>query len=100
MDASVSPVHSRSGQSVMKSLALLPAEERALYWRSYSERKGVPAFIVEKAFWVCWLLGRTFATPRLGADCVFKGGTSLSKVFGAIKRFSEDIDLGLSPASL
>lgn len=84
----------------MKSLATLPAEERALYWRTYSERKGVPNFIVEKDFWVCWLLGRIFATPRLGADCVFKGGTSLSKVFGAINRFSEDIDLGLSPASL
>ena len=84
----------------MKSLATLPAEERALYWRSCSERKGMPSFIVEKDFWVCWLLGRIFATPRLGADCVFKGGTSLSKVFGAIDRFSEDIDLGLSPASL
>src|SRR5262249_32086937 len=36
----------------------------------------------------------------LGDDCVFKGGTSLSKVFKVIDRFSEDIDLGLSPASL
>ena len=60
----------------------------------------MPAFIVEKDFWVCWLLGRVFATPRLGASCVFKGGTSLAKVFGAINRFSEDIDLALSPASL
>lgn len=84
----------------MKSIAALPVEERTLYWHSYAERKGVPAFIVEKDFWVCWLLGRIFAAPRLGADCVFKGGTSLSKVFGAIDRFSEDIDLGLSPASL
>jgi hypothetical protein len=84
----------------MKSLATLPAEERALYWRTYSERKGVPNFIVEKDFWVCWLLGRIFATPRLGADCVFKGGTSLSKVFGVINRFSEDIDLAVSPTSL
>lgn len=84
----------------MTSFASLPAEERALYWRSYAERKGVPEFIVEKDFWVCWLLGRIFSTPKLGADCVFKGGTSLSKVFGAIDRFSEDIDLGLSPASL
>src|SRR5258707_14121521 len=84
----------------MKSLAMLPVEERALYWRSYSERKGVPNFIVEKDFWVCWLLGLIFATPRLGAKCVFKVGTSLSKVFGAIDRLSEDIDLGLSPASL
>lgn len=84
----------------MKSLATLPAEERALYWRTCSQRKGVPAFIVEKDFWVCWLLGRIFSTPSLGESCVFKGGTSLSKVFGAIHRFSEDIDLGLSPASL
>lgn len=84
----------------MKSFALLPPEERSLYWRNYAERKGVPAFIVEKDFWVCWLLGRIFATPQLGAGCVFKGGTSLSKVFGAIDRFSEDIDLGLTPASL
>lgn len=49
---------------------------------------------------MCWLLGHIFATPGLGSDCVFKGGTSLSKVFRAIARFSEDIDLGLSPASL
>ena len=47
----------------------------------------LPAFIVEKNFWVCWLLGRIFATPQLGAGCVFKGGTSLSKVFGAIAVF-------------
>ena len=84
----------------MKSLATLPDKERALYWRTCAERTGVPAFIVEKDFWVCWLLGRIFATPQLGAECVFKGGTSLSKVFHAISRFSEDIDLGLSPASL
>ena len=84
----------------MTALASLPVEERALYWRDYSQRKGVPGFIVEKDFWVCWLLGRIFATPKLGAGCVFKGGTSLSKVFGAIDRFSEEIDLDLTPASL
>lgn len=84
----------------MSEFAALPAEERALYWRTYAQRQGVPAFIVEKDFWVCWLLGRIFSTPSLGGNCVFKGGTSLSKVFGAINRFSEDIDLGLSPASL
>ncbi len=84
----------------MKSFAALPVEERALYWRNYSDRKGVPGFIVEKDFWVCWLLGLVFATPELGSECVFKGGTSLSKVFSAIDRFSEDIDLGLTPASL
>jgi len=82
------------------SFATLPPEERALYWRNYANRTGVPEFIAEKDFWVCWLLGHIFATPQLGSECVFKGGTSLSKVFGAIDRFSEDIDLGLTPASL
>ena len=84
----------------MNLFAALPAEERALYWRDYSNRTGTPEFIIEKDFWVCWLLGHIFATPQLGAECVFKGGTSLSKVFGAIDRFSEDIDLGLTPTSL
>jgi len=84
----------------MSSFAALPASERALYWRNYSNRTGVPEFIVEKDFWVCWLLGHIFTTRQLGGECVFKGGTSLSKVFGAIDRFSEDIDLGLTPASL
>ncbi len=65
-----------------------------------SSELGLPPVIVEKDFWVCWLLGRIFATPAVGGDCVFKGGTSLSKVFHAIDRFSEDIDLGLSPTSL
>ena len=84
----------------MKAFARLPAEERALYWQTCSERMGVPEFIVEKDFWVCWLLNLCFAAPNIGPNCVFKGGTSLSKVFGAIDRFSEDIDLGLTPASL
>jgi hypothetical protein len=84
----------------VRSFASIPAEERALYWRTYSSRTGVPDFIVEKDFWVCWLLRSIFATPHFGAECIFKGGTSLSKVFGAIDRFSEDIDLGLTPASL
>ncbi len=49
--------------------------------------------IVEKDFWVCWLLKRLFSEPRLKEQMVFKGGTSLSKVYGLIDRFSEDIDL-------
>ena len=84
----------------MKSFAQMPSEERALYWQTCSQRMGVPEFIVEKDFWVCWLLNLCFAAPDMGPNCVFKGGTSLSKVFGAIDRFSEDIDLGLTPASL
>jgi predicted nucleotidyltransferase component of viral defense system len=44
------------------------------------------------------LLGLLFADPALAPHLVFKGGTSLSKVYGVIDRFSEDIDLSMSPA--
>jgi hypothetical protein len=56
--------------------------------------------MVEKDFWVSWTLAVLFAHPEFGHQLVFKGGTSLSKVFGVIKRFSEDIDLSVSPAFL
>lgn len=49
---------------------------------------------------MCWLLARIFEQPQLADACVFKGGTSLSKAFGAIERLSEDIDLAIIPASL
>ena len=55
------------------------------------------AVILEKDFWVSWLLGLLFSRPELAPSLVFKGGTSLSKVFGVIDRFSEDIDLCLVP---
>ena len=49
--------------------------------------------IIEKDFWVVWVLGRIFSDARLNSILIFKGGTSLSKVFHLIGRFSEDIDL-------
>src|SRR6056297_1328166 len=58
-------------------------------------RLGTPTVIVEKDFWVCWMLGVLFQSS-FADSLVFKGGTSLSKVFGAINRFSEDIDLSVS----
>ena len=84
----------------MKKFCLLPASERADFIYQYATPRSAPAFIVEKDFWVCWLLGRIFGEKDLGEQVVFKGGTSLSKVFGVIQRFSEDIDLSISPASL
>lgn len=50
---------------------------------------------IEKDFWVCWILLRLFQSP-LKKTLIFKGGTCLSKVYGLIKRFSEDIDLILN----
>jgi len=52
---------------------------------------GRAAIVLEKDVWVCWVLQQLFQMPgRL--PMAFKGGTSLSKVFDAINRFSEDVD--------
>jgi len=77
----------------------LPADERRLYIEQAAVRRNVSPVLLEKDFWVCWLLGILFGSKFADA-LVFKGGTSLSKVFGVIDRFSEDIDLSLSPAFL
>jgi hypothetical protein len=76
-----------------------PAGERKVYIDEAAARRGLAPVIVEKDFWVCWLLGILFQSSSRDA-IVFKGGTSLSKVFGVINRFSEDIDLSLAPAFL
>ena len=53
---------------------------------------GRPAHLLEKDVWVVWTLGKLFES-QLSADLTFKGGTTLSKVYKIIDRFSEDIDL-------
>ena len=77
----------------------LPAAERRLYIEQAATRRNVSPVLLEKDFWVCWLLGMLFES-QFAASLVFKGGTSLSKVFGVIERFSEDIDLSVSPEFL
>lgn len=78
----------------------LPTAERALVINEAAGRLGLVPLIVEKDFWVCWTLARIFEVEAVAPHVVFKGGTSLSKVFGAIQRFSEDIDLAVSPQAL
>lgn len=75
-----------------KMLALSP-ERRALVFEQAAAGQAGQSVMLEKDFWVSWLLGLLFADPELGPNLVFKGGTSLSKVFNIIDRFSEDIDL-------
>ena len=53
---------------------------------------GRPAYLLEKDIWVVWAIRTLFGAP-MGAPLVFKGGTSLSKAYRAIGRFSEDVDL-------
>jgi len=64
------------------------------------DKLGLPPATIEKDFWVCWTLKKLFNLPEWGPRLTFKGGTSLSKGWGLIERFSEDIDIVLSmPAS-
>jgi Nucleotidyl transferase AbiEii toxin, Type IV TA system len=77
-------------------VALAP-ERRTLAFAQTAARMAASSVMVEKDFWVSWLLGLLFADTELAPHLVFKGGTSLSKVYGVIDRFSEDIDLSMSP---
>ncbi|WP_438270337.1 nucleotidyl transferase AbiEii/AbiGii toxin family protein [Rhizobium mongolense] len=85
----------------MDSVALLPIDDRAALFGETGTVRGVANTIIEKDFWVCWTLKRLFGLQEKDtATLVFKGGTSLSKAFGAIRRFSEDIDLSFDRAEL
>ena len=85
----------------MDKVALWPASDRAALFGETGAAQGLANTIVEKDFWVCWTLKRLFAiSGKDGPALVFKGGTSLSKAFGAIRRFSEDIDLSFDRADL
>jgi hypothetical protein len=77
----------------------LNPDERQLYFQQAAAESNLSPVLLEKDFWVSWLLGVLFNSEFSGS-LVFKGGTSLSKVFGVINRFSEDIDMSLSPEFL
>ena len=84
----------------MNRVASMPVEERRVVFSEAAERLQIQPVIVEKDFWVCWALRLLFGRAEWSEALVFKGGTALSKVFGIIRRFSEDIDLGVSPATV
>jgi predicted nucleotidyltransferase component of viral defense system len=71
-------------------IAAGPASDRRDLFTEAAGRLGMNPAIVEKDFWVCWILKRLFSEPELQGQMVFKGGTSLSKVYSLIDRFSED----------
>src|ERR1700733_2733537 len=83
----------------MDSFAKLKPDERQPYLEETAARCDFTRTAVEKDFWVCWTLRHLFALEKLPA-LSFKGGTSLSKVFGLINRFSEDIDISINRAAL
>ena len=80
----------------MNSVIQLSPRQRAELFVAAAQSLGISAVIIEKDFWVCWTLRELFQLPGIGEHLIFKGGTSLSKVWQLIDRFSEDIDVSLS----
>lgn len=72
-----------------------PPAQRAAAFTETAARLQLHPTPIEKDFWVCWLLRELFTLPSIRDHLIFKGGTSLSKGYGLIKRFSEDIDLSI-----
>lgn len=77
-----------------ESFFLLSAADQSEVLEIAREQTGRPSHLLEKDVWVVWTLGALFSSS-IGMDLTFKGGTSLSKVYKVIDRFSEDIDLTL-----
>lgn len=85
----------------MDEIALLPAQDRSdLFQAAANIRGDMRPALIEKDFWVCWTLQHLFSLKDSPAGLVFKGGTSLSKVYHAIDRFSEDVDLSFDRSAL
>lgn len=80
----------------MNNFLQFTEDERRILITQVSTKLGLPAQAVEKDWWVTLVLKALFYLP-MGKHFIFKGGTSLSKGWKLIERFSEDIDIALSP---
>lgn len=79
----------------MEEFIQMTMERRRRFCEEAQAKLGLPAASIEKDFWVCWTLRELFGLPEDGPHLTFKGGTSLSKAWKLIERFSEDIDVVL-----
>jgi hypothetical protein len=77
----------------MDEFARRDDDDRLAFINEAANRRDVAPIVIEKDFWVCWTLRRIMSVLVLADNLTFKGGTSLSKAYGIIERFSEDIDL-------
>lgn len=77
----------------MRNIAKIPSKDREALFRNTAAKMGMNEAIIEKDFWVCYMLDYLFHRCAWRDNFAFKGGTSLSKAYGLIERFSEDIDL-------
>lgn len=77
----------------MNMILKLSDEDRQIIFRNTAQKMGVHEAIIEKDYWVCLVLDYLFHKSCYQNHLTFKGGTSLSKCYDLINRFSEDIDL-------
>ena len=77
----------------MKKIAVIDASEREALFSNTAAKMKISEAVIEKDFWVCYMLDYLFHRCAWKDRLAFKGGTSLSKAYNLIKRFSEDIDL-------
>ena len=84
----------------MNKVASLNSQDRSDILRFTADVMNIEPAIIEKDFWVCWTLKHLFGHPAMGNNLIFKGGTTLSKVYNVIQRFSEDIDISISRSLL
>lgn len=78
----------------MQKWLAVPKEDKVAIYNEIALQTGMTAYAVEKDWWVTQTIGLIFET-EIAPKLVFKGGTSLSKAWNLIERFSEDIDLAL-----
>ena len=81
----------------MNNYFQLSKEQQQMVLTQAANKTGLPVQAVEKDLWVTVVLQMVFTLP-VANHLVFKGGTSLSKVWKVIRRFSEDIDLAIDPS--
>jgi predicted nucleotidyltransferase component of viral defense system len=77
----------------MRAVAKLPSKDLRALFTNTADKTGMTVAIIEKDFWVCWTLDYLFHRCKWKNNLAFKGGTSLSKAYHLIQRFSEDIDI-------
>ena len=73
----------------MRNVARLPDSDRGELFRNTADKMGLNDAIVEKDFWACFTLDHLFHRCPWKDAITFKGGTSLSKAFNLISRFSD-----------
>lgn len=92
-------MHTRNFGTLPELFLTLDAEDRRDIYTDFAFKSGRAPHILEKDVWVCWTLGTIFTLDG-ALPMTFKGGTSLSKVFDAISRFSEDVDVTVAREAL